>query len=98
MLKQLRAVASDRRWQVLDWLKTPADHFPKQVDGDLARDGVCVALIARKLKVSQPAATEHLRVLHEAGLVRTRRKKQWTFYRRNEKAIAALKRDLAKAL
>jgi ArsR family transcriptional regulator len=83
----LRALANRRRLQILAWLKEPVRHFPKQVDGDLVRDGVCGVLIARKLSVSQPTASEHLKVLSQAGLVRGKRIKQWTFYRRNEAGI-----------
>jgi ArsR family transcriptional regulator len=83
----LRALANKRRLQILDWLRDPVGHFPKQVDGDLVRDGVCGVLIARKLRVSQPTASEHLKILSQAGLVRGKRIKQWTFYRRNEAAI-----------
>lgn len=90
----LRALANERRVQILSWLQEPRAHFPKQVDGDLVEDGVCGLLIARKLKVSQPTASEHLRVLVQAGLIRARRIKQWTFYRRDEKRITAVKRAL----
>jgi len=83
----LRAIASDRRLQVLEWLKRPRSHFPAQVDGDLVRDGVCSVNIARKLRVSQPTASEHLNVLARAGLIRGKRIKQWIFYRRDEKRI-----------
>ncbi|SRR5258708_31821010 len=83
----LRALANKRRLQILEWLKDPARYFPKQVDGDLVRDGVCGVLIARKLSVSQPTASEHLKILSQAGLVRGKRIKQWTFYRRNETGI-----------
>ena len=38
-----------------------------------------------------------LRVLGQAGLVRGKRIKQWTFYRRDEKRIAAVKRALRSA-
>jgi DNA-binding transcriptional ArsR family regulator len=44
------------------------------------RDGVCGVLIAQKLGISQPTASEHLKVLSRAGLVRAKRIKQWTFY------------------
>jgi ArsR family transcriptional regulator len=91
----LRALANERRVRILDWLRDPRAHFPKQVDGDLVDDGVCGLLIARKLKVSQPTASEHLRVLVQSGLVRTRRIKQWTFYRRDEARLKAVKRALA---
>ena len=90
----LRALANRRRLQILEWLKRPAAHFPRQVYGDLVTDGVCGVLIARKLKVSQPTISEHMRVLQAAGLVSGKRIRQWTFYRRDERAIRALKREL----
>jgi DNA-binding transcriptional ArsR family regulator len=90
----LRALASDRRLQILAWLKDPEAHFPAQVDGDLVKDGVCGALIAEKLGVSQPTVSEHLKVLSQAGLLDSKRIKQWTFYRRNEARIAELKRAI----
>lgn len=88
----LRALASDRRLQILEWLKSPTRHFRPQVDGDLVKDGVCGVLIAEKLKVSQPTASEHLKVLTQAGFLRARRIKQWTFYKRDETAIRRIKR------
>ena len=91
----LRALANERRVRILDWLKDPRAHFPKQADGDLVEDGVCGLLIARKLKVSQPTASEHLRVLVQAGLLRPRRIKQWTFYQRDEARLRAVKRAIA---
>jgi DNA-binding transcriptional ArsR family regulator len=94
----LRALSSHRRRQILDWLKHPRRHFRPQVDGDLVKDGVCGLLIAEKLKVSQPTASEHLRILSEAGLVRGKRIKQWTFYQRNEAGISEFKRALLKSL
>ena len=87
-----KALASERRLQILEWLKAPRSHFPPQVDGDLVRDGVCSLFIAQKLGVSAPTASEHLRVLTQAGLVRAKRIKQWTFYKRDEKRTAEVKR------
>jgi DNA-binding transcriptional ArsR family regulator len=92
----LRALANERRLRILDWLKRPRKHFPPQVDGDLVKDGVCGLLIARKLRVSQPTASEHLNILVSAGLIRGKRIKQWTFYKRDEKAILKIKRMLGK--
>ena len=81
----LRALANERRLQILDWLKHPRKHFRPQVDGDLVEDGVCGVLIAeKKLGVSQPTASGHLNILREAGLLKAKRIKQWTFYRRDE--------------
>ena len=87
----LKALANDRRLQILQWLKDPAAHFRPQVDGDLVKDGVCGLLIAEKLGVSQPTASEHLRVLTDAGFLTGKRIKQWIFYRRAEKVIVAFK-------
>jgi ArsR family transcriptional regulator len=95
-LLALRALANDKRAQILLWLKDPQAHFSRQVDGDLVKDGVCGQLIARKLKVGQPTASEHLKVLTQAGLIRGKRIKQWVFYRRDEARIKALRRALAK--
>lgn len=90
-----KALGNERRLQILAWLKDPRAHFREQVDGDLVDDGVCGLLIAEKLGVSQPTLSEHMRVLTAAGLVTPRRIKQWTFYKRNEAAIAALTQALA---
>src|SRR5436190_12196351 len=90
----LRALASDRRLLILEWLKHPKAHFRAQVDGDLVGDGVCGALIAEKLGVSQPTVSEHLRILSQAGLLSSGRIKQWTFYKRDEARIAKLKRAI----
>ena len=90
-----KALANERRLQILGWLQAPRAHFPPQVDGDLVRDGVCGVFIAQKLGVSQPTASEHLKILSQAGLVRARRIKQWTFYKRDEKRIAEVKRAVS---
>ena len=93
----VKALANDRRLQILHWLKQPRSHFPPQVDGDLVKDGVCGVFIAQKLGVSQPTASEHLRILTHAGLVRAKRIKQWTFYKRDEKRIEDVKRSFRSA-
>ena len=90
----LRALANERRLQILDWLRDPRRHFRNQVDGDLVEDGVCGVLIAEKLGVSAPTLSEHMRVLTAAKLVRAKRIKQWTMYKRDEAAIDAVKRAI----
>jgi ArsR family transcriptional regulator len=93
----VKALANERRLEIMNWLKDPRSHFPPQVEGDLVKDGVCGLFIADKLGVSQPTASEHLRILTAAGLIRAKRIKQWTFYRRDEKRIAEVKRDFGRA-
>jgi ArsR family transcriptional regulator len=93
-----RALASDKRILILQWLKDPRRHFPPQIDGDLVTDGVCGVRIAEKLGVSQPTASEHLRILSDAGLLRSRKIKQWIFYRRDAAGIRVARRALTEAL
>ena len=93
----IKALANEGRMEILRWLRDPRAHFPPQVDGDLVKDGVCGLFIAQKLGVGQPTASEHLRILVEAGLLRPKKIKQWTFYRRDEKRIAEVKREFSQA-
>ena len=93
----VKALANERRLQILAWLKRPREHFPPQTDGDLVRDGVCGLFIAEKLGVSPPTASEHLRILVQAGLLQPKRIRQWTFYKRDEKRIAEVKRQFNSA-
>ncbi|HEV7234284.1 MAG TPA: winged helix-turn-helix domain-containing protein [Sphingorhabdus sp.] len=93
-----RALANSRRIEILDWLKNPRAHFREQIWGDLVDDGVCGQFIAEKLNVSQPTASEHLRILVQADLLIAKRIRQWTFYRRNEDRIGRMKQALIKDL
>ncbi len=90
----IQALANERRLQILEWLKDPAANFPPQIDGDLVKDGVCGVFIAEKLDVSQPTASEHLKILSQAGFIRPKRIKQWTFYKRDERRIRELKKAI----
>ena len=93
----IKALANESRMEILRWLKDPRANFPPQVDGDLVRDGVCGIFIAQKLGVGQPTASEHLRILMQAGLIRAKKIKQWTFYQRDERRIAQAKREFRDA-
>ncbi|WP_407156237.1 ArsR/SmtB family transcription factor [Bradyrhizobium sp. STM 3557] len=93
-----QALANDKRLQILEWLREPRRHFPPQVDGDLVKDGVCGLFIAEKLGVSAPTLSEHMRVLIAASLVKAKRAKGWTFYKRDEDGLKAARRLLCDAL
>ena len=86
----LKALASDKRLKILNWLKDVQANFPPQEHGDPVTEGACNLFIVEKLGVSQPTGSRHLKVLVDAGLVVATRRKGWTYYRRDEVAIAAV--------
>ncbi|MEO6323516.1 MAG: metalloregulator ArsR/SmtB family transcription factor [Thermoanaerobaculia bacterium] len=94
----VKALANERRLQILEWLKEPRGHFPPQVWGDLVKDGVCGIFIAEKLGVTAPTASEHLRILTQCGLLKAKRIRQWTFYQRDDKRIREVKKAFQRAL
>lgn len=93
-LTVLKALASETRLQILEWLKDPVGNFPPQVDGDLVKDGVCSVFICNKLGIRPATGSRHLALLTQAELLIATRKKGWTFYRRNEQAITRFTRSL----
>jgi DNA-binding transcriptional ArsR family regulator len=96
--KVARALSSEKRVLILQWLKDPVKHFRPQKDGDLVDDGVCGVLIAEKLEVTQPTASEHLRILSDAGLLKSKKIKQWIFYKRDADGIRRARRSLTEVL
>lgn len=85
-----KALASARRLQILEWLKDPAANFPPQEHGDPVEHGACNMYITDKLGVSQPAASRHMKVLADAGLVVATPRSGYVYYRRHEATIAHL--------
>lgn len=79
----MKALSNENRLKIIMWLMEPKAHFPKQVDGDLVKDGVCLGAFHVKLGISQPTATNYLRILENADLVTSKRIKNWTFYKLN---------------
>ena len=69
----LKALASDKRLKILDWLKDVQANFPPQEHGDPVTEGACNLFIVEKLGVSQPTGSRHLKVLVDAGLGKRRR-------------------------
>lgn len=93
-LEQAKALASDARMAILQWLADPDRHFPRQETGTPSEIGVCVTLIAEKLAMAQPTASRHLELLRRAGFVTASRRGRWSFFTRDEAAIAEYKRWL----
>lgn len=94
IVRVLKALASETRLTILEWLKDPVANFPPQVDGDLVQDGVCADFIRQKLGIAAATASRHLTLLTDVGLLSATRKKGWTFYRRNEQAVQSFIQQL----
>lgn len=59
---------------------------------------LCVGALARRLGVTSGAASQHLRVLREAGLVVSERRGYYVHYRLNEEALARWNRGVGRLL
>jgi len=91
----LKALSNEKRLKILQWLKDPRKHFISN-HCDVEKDGVCVGLIEEKIGLSQSTVSQYLMLLQQAGLITTERRGQWTFCKRNEKAIKSLLDELKK--
>ena len=87
-----KALGHPTRLAILGWLKEP-ESFPPQ-DLPAADIGVCLKHIQARAEVSQSTASQFMATLQRAGLVTCTRVGQWSHYRRDEEAIAALGRKL----
>ena len=97
-LEIFKALANENRLRILHWLKHPEQHFPPHKEVEGFENGVCVAFIQAKLNLSQAATSQYLTILQKAGLVIPTRIGKWTYYRRNEEALARFVDQLRDAI
>ena len=85
-----KALSNKTRLQILNWLKDPESNFPNEQQDNNFEHGVCVGQIQLKAGLTQSTISEYLSILQRAGLVKSTRIGQWTYYQRNEKAFETL--------
>ncbi len=90
-LEQSKALASDVRLSILSWLAEPDTHFSHQITGKPSEIGVCVTLLTEKLDMAQPTVSRHLELLRRAGFLTVNKIGRWSFFRRDEAAVADFK-------
>lgn len=90
-LEQSKAIASDARLAILEWLADPNIHFPHQVTGQPSEIGVCVTLLSEKLAMAQPTVSRHLELLRRADFLTVEKIGRWSFFKRDEVAISDFK-------
>lgn len=94
----LNALSNRHRLRILIWLTEPDKHFPPQQDGDLVEDGVCVGFITEKIGLSQPTVTTHMQTLAKAGLVTSKKIKNWVYYKLDDASVDGFLGDLGNVL
>lgn len=84
----IHAIADPTRRKILHALKEKGGN-------SLGKDtGLCAFDIEQRVKLAQPTISHHMHILEKAQLVEAKREGHWRWYRRNEKLIAELTREL----
>ena len=60
--------------------------------------GLCAGDVEKRVKLSQPTISHHMRILEKAGLVEVKKQGTWRRYRRNQKLIAEMTHGLKEQL
>nr|WP_277998739.1 metalloregulator ArsR/SmtB family transcription factor [Moorella sulfitireducens] len=79
-----------------DWekaFKALGQHLRLRIIALLAEEELCVCELEEILGITQPAISQHLRVLKEADLVWEEKVSQWVFYHLNREKLAAFLRE-----
>lgn len=88
--RALHAIADPTRRRILQALKDGS----KSTESHPEPGCLCAGEIEERIHLTQPTISHHMAILTKAGLVEARKKGQWRWYRRNEKAI----RQMVKAI
>lgn len=80
--------------KTINLLKTLADENRFQIVELLLKSDLCVGALARILKISEPAVSQHLKILREAGLIRGEKRGYWTHYRVERELLQKTARHL----
>lgn len=100
ILAVLKALSNETRLNILCWLREPEKmngNLPSSIKEEFP-GGVCVGSIQEKSGLAQSVISSYLSSMQKTGLLESRRFGQWTYYRRNEEAIAAFLEGFAAGL
>ena len=88
-------MTADDADDVASMLKALADPTRLRLFSLIAAAGEqCACDLTEPLGVSQPTVSHHLKVLHDAGLVRREQRGKWAFYAADRDRLGALSRFL----
>lgn len=80
--------------EIISILKALSDPTRFKIFFLLSRNSLCVNALVNLLQISQPAVSQHLRVLRQANLVRAERKGYWMHYSVNQRRVKAFLNEL----
>ena len=80
--------------QTAKLLKAIADKNRLKIINLLSCGKMCVCKITENLELSQPNISHHLRVLKEAGLIKSTKRGKWVDYELNNEELEELQLDL----
>jgi DNA-binding transcriptional ArsR family regulator len=75
--------------------KTLGDSNRLRIIEILLRSDLCVGALARHLGLSEPALSQHLKLLREAGIVKGEKRGYWTHYSVEKDAFRQIAKDLS---
>ena len=87
LIKGLKAVASARRLRILEVLGSVEI-------GATGQRGLSAKEVAKSVGLSQPALSEQMQILLNAGLVESRDAGRWVLYTRDEERIRQLRQTI----
>lgn len=80
--------------QVATWMKALSSPARVRIAQMIQNKALCVKAIAARLNMSQPAVSQHLRVLRHAGLVIPEKRGYYVHYRLDQLTLARCLRQL----
>ena len=80
--------------EIISILKALSDPTRFKIFFLLSRNSLCVNALVNLLQISQPAVSQHLKVLRQANLVRAERKGYWMHYSVNQRRVKAFLNEL----
>jgi DNA-binding transcriptional ArsR family regulator len=75
--------------------KTLGDSNRLRIIEILLRSDLCVGALAKLLGLSEPALSQHLKLLREAGLVRGEKRGYWTHYSVEKESLRQIGKELS---
>jgi ArsR family transcriptional regulator len=92
----LRAVADPTRRRILRLLRPEAGR--KAAGRGASYDGWTASEVEQRIRLAQPTISHHMKILKNAGLVETRKDGTWVRYRRIERALRSIRKELMEEL